>query len=45
MRTEGGKRPAPGRQVRERRWGIEPAALRGEWWRFGNAPPPISREI
>jgi hypothetical protein len=25
------------------RWGIEPAALDGEWWRFGNAPPPATR--
>ena len=29
----------------ERRWGVEPAALGGEWWRFGNAPPPVSREM
>jgi hypothetical protein len=29
----------------ERRWGIEPATRGGEWWRFGNTPPPVSREI
>ena len=29
----------------ERRWGVEPAAAGGAWWRFGNTPPPVSREI
>ena len=29
----------------ERHWGVEPATPGSEWWRFGNAPPPISREI
>jgi hypothetical protein len=29
----------------ERRWGVEPATLGSEWWRFGNTPPPVSREI
>ena len=29
----------------ERRWGVEPATRGGEWWRFGNTPPPVAREI
>jgi hypothetical protein len=35
----------PMQRLWERRWGIEPATSGGEWWRFGNTPPPVSREI
>ena len=30
----------------ERHWGVKSATHGGgEWWRFGNTPPPLSREI